>query len=58
MEPNIEKRVKEAGIEGSKEDVEVKFGASGAVHHGIERPAFLGQKYTNYKVIQIFLYQR
>ncbi|XP_053384067.1 deubiquitinating protein VCPIP1-like [Mercenaria mercenaria] len=46
VEPNIEQKVKAAGMEGSKEDAEVKFGASGAIHHGTERPAFLGQGHS------------
>lgn len=46
VEPNIEQKVKEKGMEGSKETQEVKFGASGAVHHGTERPAFLGHGHS------------
>ncbi|XP_060561991.1 deubiquitinating protein VCPIP1-like isoform X2 [Ruditapes philippinarum] len=46
VEPRIEEKVKAAGMEGSKEDTEVKFGASGAIHHGTERPAFLGQGHS------------
>jgi deubiquitinating protein VCIP135 len=50
VEPRIEEKVKAAGMEGSKEDTEVKFGASGAIHHGTERPAFLGEKFFYVKL--------
>lgn len=41
VEPSIEQKVHAAGIQGSKE--EVKFGASGVIHHGTERQAFGGK---------------
>ncbi|KAL4225382.1 Deubiquitinating protein [Mactra antiquata] len=44
VEPNIEQRVKSAGLQTSQD--EVKFGASGVVHHGTERQAFLGQGHS------------
>lgn len=40
IEPHIEQKVQEAGMHESKE--EVKFGASGVIHHGTERQAFGG----------------
>lgn len=45
VEPNIEQKVQQAGMEGAKE--EVKFGASGVIHHGTERRAFGGREVYN-----------
>jgi len=42
VEPHIEQKVHQSGMEESKD--EVKFGASGVVHHGTERRAFGGKE--------------
>ena len=45
VEPNIEQKVKDSGLhrEQSTSREEVKFGSSGAIHHGHERKAFSGE---------------
>ncbi|KAH3870693.1 hypothetical protein DPMN_033884 [Dreissena polymorpha] len=44
VQPNIEARVKERSVTDPR--TEVKFGGSGAIHHGSDRPAFGGQGHS------------
>lgn len=43
IEPNIEQKAKATSVEEEEEEgAEVKFGASGAIRHGVEHKAFQG----------------